>query len=82
MPDITNDGMRRVPVRGSHEASQQSAFLNDVRKALAKNDPTALARWHNKRIGGRKLITSFRKLIALGKTGELSFEDLYSVGSE
>ena len=80
--DIGPDGMRRIRVRGSREASQQSLFLNDVRKAITKNDPTALARWHGKKIGGRVLLTSFRRLIALAQSGDLSFEDLYSVGAE
>jgi hypothetical protein len=84
--DIKHDGMSRIPVRGSHEASQQSAFLNAVRKALAaKKEATALAAlapWRGKRIGGRALITSLPKLIALAKSGDLSFEDLYSVGGE
>lgn len=80
--DIGPDGMRRVPVRGSREASQQSLFLNDVRRAITKNDPTALAPWHGKKIGGRALMTSFRQLIALAQSGDLSFEDLYSVGAE
>lgn len=79
---ITEDGMRPIRVRGSREASQQSAFLNDVWKALTENDPSVLARWRRKRIGGRKLITSFDKLIALARSGDLSFEDLYSVGGE
>lgn len=82
MKDITEDGMRRIRVHGSRAASQQSLFLNDVRKAITKNDPTALARWEGKRIGGRELLTSFRKLIALAESGDLSFEDLYSVGAE
>lgn len=80
--DIGPDGMRRIRVHGSREASQQSLFLNDVRKAITKNDPSALARWHGKKIGGRMLMTSFRRLIALAKSGDLSFEDLYSVGAE
>jgi hypothetical protein len=80
--DIGPDGMTRIRVRGSREASQQSLFLNDVRKAITKNDPTIIARWDNKRIGGRKLMTSFRRLMALAQSGDLSFEDLYSVGAE
>jgi len=80
--DIGPDGMRRIRVRGSREATQQSQFLNDVRKAITKNDPTPLARWRGKKIGGRALMTSFRRLIALAQSGDLSFEDLYSVGAE
>lgn len=80
--DIGPDGMTRIRVRGSREASQQSLFLNDVRKAITKNDPTIIARWDDKRIGGRKLMTSFRRLMALAQSGDLSFEDLYSVGAE
>jgi hypothetical protein len=78
MKDIGDDGMKAVRVYGSREASQQSLFLHDVRKALIRNDPKLLGRWHGKRIGGRPLITSFRKLTALADSGALQFEDLYS----
>jgi hypothetical protein len=81
MKHISDDGMSVVRVHGSREASQQSLYLNDVRKALIHNDPTLLARWHGwhgKRIGNRRLITSFRKLTALADSGALQFEDLYS----
>jgi len=87
MKGITEDGMILIRVRGSRTASQQSLYLNDVRKALAaKKKATALAAlapWQRrKRIGGRALITSLPKLIALARSVDLSFEDLYSVGGE
>lgn len=78
MKIIGNYGMEELLVKGTGEASELVQYLKAVRKAVAHNDPTALAPFHGKRIGGRELITSLRKLVALADGGTLHFEDLYS----
>ena len=82
MKDVGDFGMRVVRVRGAVEATQQSLFMNDVRRSLAKNDPSVLSKWHGKRIGDRELITSMRKIMTFAESGDLSFEDLYSAVME
>ena len=82
MKDVGNFGMRVVRVRGSTEATQQSLFMNDVRRSIVKSDPSVLAKWHGKRIGDRELITSMRKILTFAESGDLSFEDLYSAAME
>jgi hypothetical protein len=78
---VDDRGMVPIRVRGSREATRLGKYLVAVHKAVTNEDPKALADWHGKRIGGRKLITSLRKLMPLAESGSLSFEELYATFS-
>jgi hypothetical protein len=71
---IGENGYETFLLRGSKEASRQGTYLNDVKKAL-RRDVSALHKWHDKKIGGRVLITDVEKLKQLAREGKLDFED-------
>jgi len=71
---IGQNGYELFLLRGTKDTTRQSNYLNDVKRAL-RGDASVLDKWHEKKIGGRVLITDMSVLTRLADEGKLDFEE-------
>jgi hypothetical protein len=71
---IGPNGYEPFLLRGTKNASRLGFYFNDVKRAL-RGGASALDKWHDKKIGGRKLITDMKVLMRLADEGKLDSED-------
>jgi hypothetical protein len=82
---LTDEGVRRVTIRGSREASRLGKFWAGVQKYIQTGDDSALFKFKGKTFtdasGKRHLFfTDLRQLDRQASAGVLSFESIYAGG--
>ena len=74
----TSQGMQRIKVRGSKQATELGKYLSAVGEYLRSGKTKGLEKFKGKRIGGQNLITDLATLRTLAQAGALQLEDIYA----